>query len=255
MEQTERATKKYAKSIIIMYKNKKVSVVIPTYNEADSIANAINGFFATGFVDEVLVVDNNALGNTKEEIEKTKARRVVESTNQGYGHAIMRGLREAKGDLVVMCEGDGTFEPIDIQKFLLYSDDFPVVFGTRTSRASIWSGAFMPFPVRFGNWAVAKIVEVLHNGPTLTDVGCTYKLISREALEKLMPLFPMSHGDGKWSPEFMIWVIRKGFNPIEIPVIYKPRIGQSMYTGSIWKAAKLGFKMIPLIIKYRLKRI
>lgn len=179
-----------------MYKNRKVSVIIPTYNEADSIADVINGFFATGFVDEVIAVDNNALGNTKQEIEKTKARRVVE-TKQGYGRALMRGLKEAEGDLIVMTEADGTFDPKDIHKFLLYSDDFPVVFGTRTSRASIWSGAFMPFSVRFGNWAVAKFLEVLHNGPTLTDVGCTYKLISRDALEKIIPLFPLSRGDGK----------------------------------------------------------
>jgi glycosyltransferase involved in cell wall biosynthesis len=237
-----------------MYKNKKVSVVFGTYNEADSIREVIDGFFATGFVDEVIAVDNNALGNTKQEIEKTKARRVVE-TKQGYGHAYMRGLREATGDLIVMVEVDGTFEPKDLHKFLLYSNDFPVVFGTRTSRASIWSGAFMPFSVRFGNWAVAKLLEVVHNGPTLTDVGCTYKLISREALEKIIPLFPLSEGGPKWSPEFMVWTLKKGFVPIEIPVIYKPRIGDSMYTGSIWKAAKLGFKMIPMIIKYKFKHL
>jgi glycosyltransferase involved in cell wall biosynthesis len=238
-----------------MYKQKTVSVVIPTYNEADSIRAVIDGFFATGVVDEVVVVDNNALGNTKEEVAKTHARLVVESVHQGYGHALMRGMGEATGDLVVMTEGDGTFDPDDIHKFLVYSDNFDVVFGTRTSRASIWSGAFMPFPVRFGNWAVAKIVEVLHNGPTLTDVGCTYKLISKNALNKIMPLFPLSRGDGKFSPEFMIWTIRSGLVPIEIPVLFKPRVGKSMYTGSIWKAAKLGFKMIPLIIKYRFKKI
>lgn len=237
-----------------MYKNKKVSVIFGTYNEADSIRKCIDDFFATGFVDEVIAVDNNARGNTKEEIAKTKAIRVVE-TKQGYGHAYMRGLSEATGDLIVMVEVDGTFEPRDLHKFLLYSDDFPVVFGTRTSRASIWSGAFMPFPVRFGNWAVAKLIEVLHNGPTLTDVGCTYKLITREALQKILPLFPLSEGGPKWSPEFMIWTIKKGFNPIEIPVMYKPRVGQSMYTGSILKAAILGWKMIPLIIKYRFKKI
>ncbi len=238
-----------------MYKNKKVSIVIPTYNEADSIASVIDGFFATGFVDEVVVVDNNALGNTKEEIEKTKASRVVESEKQGYGHALMRGLKEVRGDLIVMVECDGTFDPDDLHKFLLYSDHFPVVFGTRTSRASIWSGAFMPFPVRFGNWAVAKLLEIVHNGSTFTDVGCTYKLISREALQKIIPLFPLSKGDGKWSPEFMIWTIRKGFMPIEIPVMFKPRVGKSMYTGSIWKAAVLGAKMIPMIISYRFKRL
>ena len=237
-----------------MYKNKKVSVVIGTYNEAGSIRSVVDGFFETGFVDEVIAVDNNALGNTKEEIEKTKARRVLES-KQGYGFAYMRGLREARGDLIVMVEADGTFEPKDIHKFLLYSDDFPVVFGTRTSRASIWSEAFMPFPVRFGNWAWAKLLEVLHNGPTLTDVGCTYKLISRQALEKIFPLFSLSKGDGKWSSEFMIWTLKVGFVPIEIPVIFKPRVGESMYTGNVWEAAKLGFKMLPLIIKYRFKKL
>ncbi len=237
-----------------MYKNKKVSVVVGTYNEADSLAEVVDGFFATGFVDEVVIVDNNALGNTKEEIAKTKARHVIE-TRQGYGHAYMRGLREARGDLLVMVEVDGTFDSKDLHKFLLYSDDFPVVFGTRTSRASIWSGAFMPFSVRFGNWAVAKLLEVVHNGPTLTDVGCTYKLISRDVLDKISPLFPLSSGDGKWSPEFMIWTIKKGFVPIEIPVIYKPRVGQSMYTGSVWKAAILGFKMIPMIVGYRFRKL
>jgi len=237
-----------------MYKAKKVSVVISTYNEADSIRGVVDGFFETGFVDEVVVIDNNALGNTKEEVAKTRARLITE-TKQGYGFGYMRGLIETTGDLIVMVEADGTFDPKDIHKFLLYSEDFSVVFGTRTSKASIWSGAFMPFSVRLGNWAVAKFLEVIHNGPTLTDVGCTYKLISREVLEKIKPLFPLSHGDGKWSPELMIWVIRSGFEPIEIPVNFKPRVGDSMYTGSVWKAAKLGFKMLPMIIKYRFRKI
>lgn len=238
-----------------MYKGKKVSVVIPTYNEAESIKEVIDGFFATGMVDEVVAVDNNALGNTEEEIRKTNARYIKENEHQGYGYAIMRGLREATGDLIVMTEADGTFRPNDIEKLLSYSDEFGAVLGTRTSRAAIYSGAFMPFPVRFGNWLWAKMIEVFFNGPVLTDVGCTYKLLSRDALNKIQDLFPLSKGDGKFSPELMIWLLRRNVKTIEIPVIYKERIGQSMYTGSVWKAAKLGFKMIPAIIKYRLKKI
>lgn len=237
-----------------MYKKKTVSVVIPTYNEADSIRSVIDGFFETGLVDEVIVVDNNALGNTREEIEKTKAIR-VEEKKQGYGHALMRGLIESTGDLVVMCEADGTFEPSDIHKLLLYSDTFPAVFGTRTSRAAIWSGAFMPFPVRFANWLWAKFIEILYNGPVLTDVGCTFKLIHRPALKSIIPLFKFSDGDGKFSPEFMIWLLKLGFVPIEIPVIYKARIGKSMYTGSTWRAAKLGFRMLPMIVAYKFKNL
>lgn len=238
-----------------MFEGKKVSVVIPTYNEEKSIASIINGFFATGLVDEVIAVDNNARGDTKGEILKTKARYVLESENQGYGHALMRGMREATGDLIVMVEADGTFDPKDIEKFLLYSREFDVVFGTRTSRASIWSGAFMPFPVRFGNWFVAKVLEVVHNGPTLTDVGCTYKLISRKAYQRIEDLFPKSRGKGTFSPELMIWLIRRGFKPIEIPVIYKQRVGQSMYTGSTGKAAKIGFIMLWAIFLYRFKKV
>lgn len=235
--------------------NKKVSVVIPTYNEAESIRSVIEGFFATGLVDEVVAVDNNALGNTEEEIKKTEAKYVKESQNQGYGHALMRGLKESTGDIIVMCEADGTFLPKDIEKLLSYSDEFDAVLGTRTSRSAIWSGAFMPFPVRFANWLWAKFIEVLFNGSLLTDVGCTYKLLSKEALEKIKPLFLLSKGDGRFSPELIIWLIRKKINLIEVPVIFKERVGKSMYTGSIWKAAKLGIKMIPIIVKYKFKKI
>ena len=236
---------------------KKVSVVIPTYHEEMTIRSVINDFFATGVVDEVIVVDNNAVGNTREEVKRTKATLVTE-TRQGYGYALMKGLESATGDLIVMCEADGTFSPDDIHKFLLYADDFPMVLGTRTSRATIWSEAFMPWSVRFGNWAMAKVLEVLHNGPTLTDVGCTYKLIDRTSLNKIKKYFSCSKGDGTFSPELMIWLIRHQNTKrmvIEIPVMYKPRVGVSGYTGSIWKAAVLGCKMIPVIIRYRFKKI
>lgn len=235
-----------------MYKHKKVSVVIPTYNEAESIRGVVEGFFETGLVDEVVVVDNNALGNTREEVLKTKAR-LVHEQKQGYGFALMRGMKEAKGDLVVMVEADGTFRPMDIEKILSYSFDFDAVLGTRTSRAAIWSGAFMPFSVRFGNWLWAKFIEVLFNGPVLTDVGCTYKLISRKTLNKILPFFNLSKGDGAFSPELMIWIIKSEVSLIEVPIIFKERVGKSMYTGSVWKSFKLGIKMLRLIISYRLK--
>lgn len=239
-----------------MYKGKTISVVIPTYNEEGSIRAVINGFFETGVVDEVVVIDNNALGNTQHEVAQTKARLVEEKERQGYGNAMMRGLRESTGNIVITCEGDGTFLPQDIHKFLSYTGESEVVFGTRTSRAAIWSGAFMPFPVRVGNWAVAKFLEVLHNGPSLTDVSCSYKLFSRKVLGSIFDLFPLSSGKDAFSSEIMVWVIRRGWNPIEIPVIYKQRVGTSMYTGgSVLKAAKIGFKMALQILRYRFIRL
>ena len=73
--------------------------------------------------------------------------------------------------------------------------------------------------------------------------------------EDIKKYFPLSRGDGKFSPELMIWLVRKEKMVIEIPIMYKPRIGKSGYTGSIWRAAKLGFKMLPMIVKYRFKKL
>jgi len=96
-----------------MWNGRTGSVVLGTYAERASIREVVNGFFATGVVDEVLVVNNNAEPGTKEEVDKTKARQVFEP-KQGYGHAYQRGLAEATGDLLVLAEPDGTFLPGDI---------------------------------------------------------------------------------------------------------------------------------------------
>ena len=72
-----------------MWQRKNVSVVLPTYNEKESIARDINDFFATGYVDEVVVVNNNAIAGTDEEVKATPARLVYES-QQGYGTACRR---------------------------------------------------------------------------------------------------------------------------------------------------------------------
>src|SRR3989338_10234711 len=120
-----------------MYNNKTVSVIFPAYNEQENIRVAIEEFFSVDIVDEVIAVDNNSTDNTAKEIKKTKAKYFLE-TKQGYGNALQRGLREAKGDFVFMCEPDGTFVAKDIIKMLAYSDEFDVVFGTRTSKTLIW---------------------------------------------------------------------------------------------------------------------
>src|ERR1039457_2074575 len=125
-----------------MWNGKQVSVVLMTYAERDSIRNIVERFFNTGLVDEVLVVDNNAEPGTREEVLQTRARLITEN-RQGYGHATRRGLAEARGDLIVLAEPDGTFLPEDILKLLVYSNECEVVFGTRTTRELIWAGANM----------------------------------------------------------------------------------------------------------------
>ncbi|NDE60011.1 MAG: glycosyltransferase family 2 protein, partial [Acidimicrobiia bacterium] len=164
-----------------MWNGKRLAVILPTYNEHLSIAACIQGFEALGIVDEVLVVNNNAHPDTSGQVALTTAREVLEST-QGYGAAIRRGFAETKSfDLVCVCEPDGTFDPADLLKLLPYTHDVDVVFGSRTTQALILSGANMGWFLKWGNWAVAKLLQVLHDGPSLSDCGCTLRLVRADA--------------------------------------------------------------------------
>lgn len=230
-----------------MWQGQNVSVILPTYNEKDSIARCIDEFFATGVVDEVLVVNNNAAAGTSEEVARTRARQVHEQ-RQGYGHAIQRGFREAGGELIVVCEPDGTFYGKDIIKLLAYSDDFDVVYGTRTTEEFIWTGANMGMFLKWGNYAVAKMMEFLYNTVCLTDVGCTYRLIKRPVLRQIEPHFRV--GGSHFGPEMMLITVLKGIKLVQVPVNYRPRVGESAVTGDLVKAFFLGLRMIGMILRF-----
>ncbi|MFA5020174.1 MAG: glycosyltransferase family 2 protein [Candidatus Pacearchaeota archaeon] len=232
-----------------MWKGKKVSVVFSTYNEKDSIRRCIEELFKTGYVDEVIAVDNNAVRGTKEEILKTKAKYFLEE-KQGFGWGYRRALHEAYGDLLIMIEPDGTFDPNDVVKFLAYSDNFPVVFGTRTTQIMIGKGANMGWFLKWGNFAVAKMIEFMFGTSFLSDVGCTYRLINRESYLRIKHKFSITGNE--FNPDMMLQIIRNRIRYIEIPVNYLRRVGESSVTGRFSKVLIVGFKMIWLIFKHRL---
>ena len=231
-----------------MYGSRTISVVLPAYNEEQYIRAAVEDFLSTGVVDEVVVVDNNSRDRTAEEAGRTPAR-IVRETAQGYGHALRRGLREASSDLIILAEPDGTFVGRDIVKLLAYADDFDMVCGTRTTRELIWEQANMGWFLRVGNWAVAKMVQVLYGGPSLTDCGCTMRLIHRTALARIAD--DLTVGGSHFLPEMVILALKRRLKVIEVPVNYRGRVGESKITGNLKGTLSTGFRMIGLIIKYR----
>ena len=231
-----------------MYGSKTVSVVLPAYNEAGYIRPAVEDFFQTGVVDEVLVIDNNSRDGTAEEARQTRAR-VVQETRQGYGYALQRGLKEASGDLIVLAEPDGTFIGRDVLKLLAYADDFDMVCGTRTTRELVWDQANMGWFLRIGNVSVAKLIQILYGGPSLSDCGCTLRLVHRPALEKIRD--DLTVGGSHFLPEMVILGLKRKLKIIEVPVNYRGRVGESKITGSLKGTINTGLRMIGLILRYR----
>lgn len=229
-----------------MWNGKTLAVVLPTYNEKDSIAESIRRFEAVREVDEVIVVNNNAAEGTSEEVATTGAREVIETT-QGYGAAIKRGLREADTDLVCICEPDGTFSPEDLSKLLAFMPECDLVVGSRTVSNFIWHGANMGWFLRWGNWAVAKLIEVLYNTSYLSDVGCTFRVMTREQARTILD---RSRLDGSaYGLEMLLISVITRARMVQVPVNYLPRVGVSSVTGELGKTVSLGLEMIRLVLK------
>jgi len=235
-----------------MFKNKSFSLVLPAYNEETHIKKNIESFIETKIFDEIIVVDNNSTDLTKVEIEKTESKYLCEKI-QGYGAALRKGMEEATGDYIVLCEPDSTFSAKDIYKFLAYIDDFDCIFGTRTTKSLIHKSAKMQFSLRIGNIIVAKILEYMFLGPTLSDVGCTYKVISREAYQKIKN--DLKVVGSEFQPELMINLILKKIKILEIPVNYLEREGKSKITYDFTSSSVLAVKMILLMFRLRIKSL
>ncbi len=232
-----------------MWRDQRLAVVLPTYNEADSIAACIADFEALGIVDDIVVVNNNAHPRTSSEVAATSAREVAEPL-QGYGAAIQRGLAETTdADLVCICEPDGTFTPADLLKLLPFTDDVDLVLGSRTVQIFILSGANMGSFLKWGNWAVAKLTEVLYNTVYLSDVGCTFRVLTRRGVDELSPGFRLT--GSAFGFEMMLLAARQRLGFVQVPVNYGERVGQSSVTGSRSKTVRLGLEMIALCVKMR----
>ena len=127
-----------------------------------------------------------------------------------------------------------------------------MVFGSRTVTTFIWSGANMDVFLRWGNWTVAKMIEVLYNTPYLSDVGCTMRLLSRETIDRIRPAFS---GEGSsFGLELLLLTVIAEERFVQVPVNYLPRVGTSSVTGELRKTIVLGLQMIRMVLALRLRR-
>jgi len=228
----------------------RVSVIIPAYNEEQSIGYAVRDF--QGVVDEVFVVDNSSTDRTAAIAREAGAR--VETVQRiGYGDTIRYGLDHAAGDILVVVEADLSFRARDLRKMLEYLKDADMVVGTRTTRELVEQGTNMRGPVRWGNVVVAKFVELLwwNLQPRFTDVGCTYRALWKETYLAIRPLLA---GVGpELSPEMMVAALEARRRIIEVPVSYHRRIGgESKHSANYYRIARTATRMLRTILRHRL---
>lgn len=222
-----------------------IDLVLPAFNEENSIKKCIENFEALKIFNCIIVVDNNSTDNTKDYIKQTNAKYILEK-EQGYGAALIRGMKEASADIVVTCEPDLTFSHLDVFKFIEYLNDFDCVFGTRTSKSMIQTGSKMYSYLRYGNIIVAKILEYLFKGPSLTDVGCSFKAMRIKAVKEVIDKLKVK--GSHFQPELMIRLIQNDCRIIEIPIFYLRRVGYSKITYNFYSSFRVALNMLILII-------
>jgi GT2 family glycosyltransferase len=198
-------------------------------------------------VREVIVVSNNSRDRTMERAAEAGAIAINEP-RQGYGHCVYRCYLEALArgyELIVLCEGDRTFRAYDLTKFLSYAPHADIINGTRTVECLRARITQLSTFIYYGNLFVGKLLEAKHLGrSTITDVGTTYKLCRRDALQRLMPhLNPEINLE--FNAHFIDMALESGCAIVECPITFHPRIGVSKGgNASNVRALKVGARML-----------
>jgi len=238
-----------------MFQEHQVAIVVPAYNEEDTVADVVTEFLASEYVDRVVVVDNNCRDATAVRATAVGAEVITESA-PGYGCAIRAGLDHALAtgaQILVIVEADGSFRSNDLPKLLHYLDECRMVLGTRTTRQMVQQGANMDKKLRWGNVVMAKWLELLWylpHEPRLTDVGCSYRALWAETWTTIRA--GTREVGPSFSPEMICEAYRQGLRVIEIPVAYGARLGgESKHSDSFLKVAKTAIGMFRTICRKR----
>lgn len=236
-----------------MWKGKKVTIIFPTYKERGSIRKVIEDFDKTRAIDEILVVHHEAEPGTEDEVRKVKTHvkpKIIHGPKQHLGYSLKEGMKYATGHYVIWAEPDGTFSCKDIFRLLIYAEDFAVVFGSRTNQSTILGGSAMSFSRRLSNFIVAKIMEVLFNTQTMTDVGCVFRVLRHDVIKKLS--YDWHTNDATFPTEVQVSIVAHKIPFVEIPITFKARVGESTLVPDFKNTLKWGIKLTWFILKYRL---
>ncbi|MCW3995576.1 MAG: glycosyltransferase family 2 protein [Candidatus Bathyarchaeota archaeon] len=194
-----------------------VSVVIPTLNEAGNILETVTTIHNDlSYPKEIIVVDGDSTDGTKEIVKDLDFCRLIIEPRRGYGLALKTGMRNAKGNIIVMVDGDGTYEVRHINRMIekMLETDADMVLATRMYDPNKAMG-LMNF---IGNKVITTFYDFFYS-QLLSDTQSGFRAISHEAIDKVK----LNEGDMAYATEMLIQFAKEGFSMVEIPTTYKAR--------------------------------
>ena len=220
----------------------RVSVVIPTHNEALAIGRVL-GDLPSELVTEVIVVDSNSTDGTADLARKMGAQ-VIFEPRRGYGRACLTGLANTQNpDVVVFLDGDYSDRPAELPMLLapIIEGRADITLGSRFGGSK--SGA-LPWHQSFGNHLAAGLIRLLY-GVRISDLG-PFRAGRADALRALA-LEEASYG---WAVEMILKGAIAGFRIVEVPVSYYPRIGKSKISGTVKGTVGAAWFILSRIVSY-----
>jgi len=244
-----------------------VCVIIPTFNEEKIIKTILDGFLLQESVKNIIVVDNNSSDNTVNIAKESGVTVIEKKVNKGYTDSCMIGFKESlktNSNIVSLIDSDGTFSPNDLKKMIPYLENCDMVVGTRQVQTLTEKGNQNSMFYVWGNMLLAKLLQLkyfslLHLGIVqLTDVGCTYRCVRRDALEKIIDeltnptdLSILKPKNWLFSLYMTMLAIENDLKIVEIPLTFRKRgIGESK--SEVTKKSKgfvYGMKFLWFILK------
>ncbi len=221
----------------------RVSVIIPTHNEAQAIERVLADL-PSDLVTEVIVVDSNSTDGTPDLAQKMGAHVILES-RRGYGRACLTGLANTENpDVVVFLDGDYSDRPSELPILLdpIIEGRADITLGSRLKERS--SVAALPWHQVFGNRLAAGLIRLLY-GLEISDLG-PFRAGRADVLRALV-LEETTYG---WAVEMILKGALAGFRVVEVPVSYYPRIGKSKISGTLKGTTGAAWFILSLIVRY-----
>ena len=209
----------------------KLSVVIPVYNEKNTVEEVLRQVRAVDLGREIIVVDDGSTDGTREILEKIsdpEIKIIFQPRNFGKGAAIRRGIQEVTGDYVIIQDADLEYDPQDFKKMLgpVFEEGAEVVYGNR-----FWQEV----PGQTSKTKLARILltgaaNLLYNAGIHDEATC-YKLFKTEVIKEL----DLQAERFEFCPEVTAKVRRRGFKIYEVPISYRPKHARCNAYGILHK--------------------